>query len=277
MNIKEALRHAQEAEVSHRDAELLLAHILNTSLASLIAHPERELDMDSKKFFLDGIQKLRDYVPLAYLRGYKEFMGLNIIVDENVLVPRPETELMVDAALEKIKDTENPNILEIGTGSGCISVALGHSRKDAIITATDISKTTLKIAKKNVAQYHLEDRITLVTSDLLNGVANKQSFDLIIANLPYLPSDIPADISTSREPALALYAEDGGLSLYKKLIEELEHLGFAWALFEADPRNIKRLSTFLATKKWVANIDLRKDYASHPRFLIFQRNAKIAA
>ena len=174
------------------------------------------------------------------------FYGRDFVVTKNVLIPRPETEMMVDAVLNLagkaylpgIKPTRrklpnNPRILDVGTGSGCIAVSLALELPEPYVTASDVSKGALKVAKKNAE--NLGAKIEFIESDLLNNISG--DFDVIVANLPYVDEswDWIDKEALSHEPAIALYAEDGGLALIEKLINQAAARKIKYLILEADP------------------------------------------
>lgn len=175
-----------------------------------------------------------------------DFYGRNFIVTPDVLIPRPETEMMVDAVLNlygkaylpgvkpsKPKLSQNCAILDVGTGSGCVGVSLALELPEAFVTACDVSEKALRVARENASR--LGAKVKFIKSDLINNV--KGDFDVVVANLPYVDADwdwVDKE-ALSREPAIALYAEDGGLALIKKLIDQVSEHKVPYLILEADP------------------------------------------
>lgn len=222
MDIKRALEWGAgtlESGTKLLDTEVLLAHVLEKRREYINAHPERPLNIVERKLYKKIIQKRRQGKPVAYLTGKKEFFGLEFLVTKDCLIPRPETEMLVSEAIKLAKNYENPRICDVGTGSGAIAIALARHVAGARVTATDISKKALDLARKN-AQAHNED-ITFIQCDLLPD----GRFDIVVANLPYLRENDTGISEETRkyEPHLALFGGGkDGLSLYKKLFGDIE-------------------------------------------------------
>lgn len=223
-----AFRLAECSDVPVLEAQVLLAHVLEKPRAWIIAHPEAQLD-PMKVESLDAIVGRRlAGEPLPYLLGKWEFFGLEFSITPAVLIPRPETELLVEHALTWLKPARHQlgrrlHIADIGTGSGCIAVSLAVHIPGCHIAALDIARDTLEVARINVGRHQVEDRVRLIQGDLLKPFAN-QSFDLICANLPYIPTSALADLPVfDREPHLALDGGLDGLSLIRKLLAQARH------------------------------------------------------
>jgi len=200
------------------DAQVLLAHLFRKPRSWVRAHPDYELKIGETEKFTQDINLLATGYPLAYLLGQQEFFGLSISVTPDVLIPRPETELLVETALHWLE--ENPHkiqIADIGVGSGCISAALAAHRFDLQIVATDISYTALLLAKRNFHKLGLLNQINLVQCDLLSALAVQ--FDLICANLPYIPANTLNGLQVGKsEPWIALEGGVDGLKYVRSMI-----------------------------------------------------------
>ncbi|MDD4351526.1 MAG: peptide chain release factor N(5)-glutamine methyltransferase [Candidatus Gracilibacteria bacterium] len=208
------------SETALLDSELLLQKASGLSRETIYAYPERKLSLFSQIRFLYYLHAASHHKPIAYLTGHKEFFGMDFQVNRHVLIPRPDTELLVEEALKILKN--NSYLVEIGTGSGCISCAIAKSKQDLQILACDISRRALALAKKNIQRLTLQNTIRLQKADLI--VPKIEKADLIIANLPYIRSkDYLALPLTIRkyEPRLALEAGADGLKYYKKLLAQL--------------------------------------------------------
>lgn len=204
--------------ISRLEMELLLAHALNKPRSFLYSHPEYELTAEQERFF-NGLLKCRiSGEPMAYILGKKEFWSLELAVNHNVLIPRPETELLVEIALIRL-DHEVAVVADLGTGSGAIALALANTKPKWIVVATDISEEALKLANYNAAQLQLKN-IEFYCGDWCGALPNKK-FDLIISNPPYIAQNDPhlhqGDVRF--EPKIALEAGDG-LSEFKKIIKQ---------------------------------------------------------
>ncbi len=212
------------------EMEVFLAHLLGCSRLDLLVRSEEEVPVDKLAELQKGWIRLQDGFPVAYLTHEKEFYGLNFYVDERVLVPRPETEQLVDLVLKYAKGA----VLELGTGSGAIAISVKKSRPDLEVTAGDISAAALEVANKNCVQLGVE--LELIESDLLAKVP-EQDFDVLVANLPYIGTqthNFIADNVDRHEPKLALNGGSDGLELYARLFDEIveQKRGFRMILCE---------------------------------------------
>lgn len=202
------------------DAQVLLAHVLETSRSWLLAHPEEALTTEQATLLAEQTAKLQNGTPLPYVLGAWEFYGLKFLVNPTVLIPRPETELMVETALDWL--SHHPNRLEavdVGTGSGCVAVSLAIHHPKLNITAIDISREAASIAGKNVKAHKMDDQVEVVTGNLLEGINGP--IDLICANLPYIPTETLKALDVySREPTLALDGGPEGLDQIAELIKQ---------------------------------------------------------
>jgi release factor glutamine methyltransferase len=213
------------AERARRDAETLLLHVLkkdapDTNLAWLIAHDYETLQANAKADFLGWVERRRAGEPIQYITGEAEFYGLSFKVNREMLIPRPETELLVEKAIELSRGFEQQRIVDVGTGSGAIAVALASNLPDAHIHATDVSASALRVAQANAKRHGVEARVIFRVGDLLAPVAGKL-FDLIVSNPPYVPEDDRDSLSVEvrdYEPAQALFAGADGLTIYRRLI-----------------------------------------------------------
>lgn len=203
-----------------RDAERLLAHCLGIGRAEWLARPQSEVPPDVREVFAQLLQRLQAGEPLAYLTGEKEFWSLPLRIDASVLVPRPETELLVESVLAVGRALEPLAVLDLGTGSGAIALALARERPNWGITAVDISLASLTVARRNAVRLGL-DRIEFLAGDWYQPIVRRR-FDLIVSNPPYIAEDDPA----LREPALgfeprgALVAGRSGLEALQAIIRD---------------------------------------------------------
>ncbi len=203
-----------------REAKSLLAFALNVNQTFLIAHSEYELSIEEEKCFRDFVSRRARREPFQYIIGRQEFCGLDFAVTKDVLIPRPETELIVEAAIEILKD--NARFCEVGIGSGCISISILHRVKTASAIGLDISERALEVARKNSETHLVAERLELKISDVFEKLQNEK-FDLIVSNPPYVPVE---DIETLQpevrdyEPSVALTDGADGLSIVKKIIDD---------------------------------------------------------
>jgi release factor glutamine methyltransferase len=222
LTVKQALSRAREIltagniEDSHLEAELLLRHVLQTDRVRLYLEPGRELTPGQKEQFFSYIERRLNNEPAAYITGHREFYGLDFRVGPGVLIPRPESELLVDRALEIARRRFFPVIAEAGTGSGAIAVSLAVNLPQARIYATDISAPALEIALDNCRRHGVADRVVLLEGDLLEPLPEKA--DLIVANLPYVREPELSGVNTlGFEPWLALDGGADGLGVIRRL------------------------------------------------------------
>lgn len=259
------------------DAELLLSCVLKKPREFLFTYPDFELNKKQIEKYKSLIKKRSTHYPIAYILGYKEFYNLKFLVNENVLIPRPETELLINSTFEVAN--LRGRILEIGTGSGCISIALAKNGFKNII-ATDISLKALNLARKNSELNKIDEisrrardfrKIKFIKSDLLDKVKNEE-FDIIIANLPYLSNDYKKEKSIRFEPKLALYSRKKGLEHYQKLFQEITELKHQpkYILIELNPEQIPDLSLEIK-KLWPkAKIQIKKDLQGIDRVMVIK-------
>ena len=212
---------------AHRDAELLLLHTLQIPRTTLLAYPNRELSPTDEAFYESQINRRLKNEPIQYITGQQEFYGLAFKVTAAVLIPRPETEHLVEAVLHRLPQNQPLRIVDIGTGSGAIAIALAVHLPQAHITALDLSPEALKIAQANAETHNVANRITFLQSDLLSAIANEGPYDAIVSNPPYIPqTDHPTLHPEVRdhEPHTALFAGDEGLDIYRRLIPQAHTL-----------------------------------------------------
>ncbi len=236
-NVKQALEQGfqvlSKANISSAwlDVEIILATVLHKERSFVVAHPEYILTKSQLEKFQALIKRRKNHEPIAYLTGKKEFYGLKFTVTQDTLVPRPESELIIDEAKKIIKPKSKTLIIDIGTGSGCLIISLLHELCKHNIKpqgiALDISKKALLIAKKNAKKHNIKN-ITFLQSNLLSTILKKPSIIkktdniVILANLPYLtPKEIHDEKSIHQEPRLALDGGQDGLDLYRKLVKQI--------------------------------------------------------
>ncbi len=221
------------------DAELLLAHTLRRDRAWLLAHDDEILTLHQEADFEAYISRRSEHTPVVHLTGTREFYGLDIIITPDVLTPRVETEQIVDWAIKYTP--KDSRLIDIGTGSGAIAIAIAAHRPDLAITATEISPEALDIARRNARKHHAS--ITLIESDLWQNVPG--TYDTIVTNLPYLRTDADLMPEVTKEPAVALFGGQDGLDLYRRFLKDLPaHLAAGGHLFtECDPWQHESLIT----------------------------------
>jgi release factor glutamine methyltransferase len=207
-------------------AELLLMHALNHDRTFLYAHPETPIDAAQLEKFDSLIKKRAAGTPTQYLTGHQEFWGMDFEVTPDVLIPRPETEHLIEVALSRVGESRRNNplrIADVGTGSGCIAVALAKEFPNANIFATDISSAALKIAERNATCNKFANRIAFAECNLLEGIPEQPPLNIVVSNPPYVArkdaASLPIDVR-EHEPAIALFAGEYGLEIYPSLIAQ---------------------------------------------------------
>jgi len=218
--IKEALQkattHLKEAtSIPQKEAMLLLGEVLGKEISWLVAHENDEVLIDEQ--FFDFLDRRANNEPLEYILEYASFYGKDFLVDKRVLIPRPETELLVDKVLELACDMQTPHIVEIGCGSGIISIMLSLLFPNARITAVDISQDALYVALSNAQKFGVGEKINFVLGSYLDGV--EEEIDILVSNPPYIAQDEPLHVGLAYEPSMALYGGVVGDEMLKHIID----------------------------------------------------------
>lgn len=220
------LRRADLHTSARLDAELLLMDAIQRSRAFLLANPDYMLSQDEFDKFERALARRERHEPIQYITGTAEFYGLPLFVDASVLIPRPETEHLVEAVLERTSIDSPISIVDVGTGSGAIAIAIAAHRPLANVTALDVSATALATARRNASRHGLADRIRFLNSDLLGELAMEQ-FGLVVSNPPYIAKEEEPSLNRQvrdYEPAVALFAGDTGHEIYERLIPEAKQV-----------------------------------------------------
>lgn len=204
------------------DAEILLAHLLNWRRLTLYVDSDKKLPLENILKFNELINRRLEGIPVAYLTNSKDFMGLSFAVNENVLIPRPETEILTEFVGEYLRGLESEvNFADLGVGSGAISISILKFIKTARASAVDISSEALEVAKFNATKFHVEDRINFYQGDLFEPLEGK-IFNAIVSNPPYIPTGELETLQTEvkKEPRLALDGGADGLNFYRRIISD---------------------------------------------------------
>ena len=245
------------------DAEILVAHVIHSTRERLHSHPERRLTAAQRQQLGRMTRRRAARVPVPYLVGEREFYGILLAVRRGVLIPRPETELMVELAIDWLRTHPNARrVIDLGTGSGAVAIALAKAVPRIRIEARDVSAPALRVAAENVARHRIRRRIALVKANLLRGAAPA---DMILANLPYIPEALrrvrPKELEY--EPAVALDGGKDGLKLIRLALAQASAVlrPGGLALFECDPAQVRRVVR-LAQRQWPsAEVSVHKDLA----------------
>ncbi|MBV9022048.1 MAG: peptide chain release factor N(5)-glutamine methyltransferase [Chloroflexi bacterium] len=262
------------------DVQVLLEHVTGIERFVFYAYPESEVTIEQEQHFLALLKRRLQGTPVAYLVGHKEFYGLDFLVDKRVLIPRPETELLVEAALEVIRCRlaagQVPIVADVGTGSGIIPVTLAvEEPRLPYLYASDISADALEVARLNCLRHHVAQRVRLLHGDLLAPLPER--VDILTANLPYVGSN-EIDILTTDvydyEPHLALFSGPHGLDLLHRLLIAAQQFVIlkegAVVLLEIGYQQREELEQFLQQVWPQATVTFKKDYAGWDRLLLLQ-------
>ncbi len=261
--IKQGYEFLEGAENAVLNCEVVLANVLGVEKEYLIAHSDQEIGGDSEfsedlaDLYMAYLKKVKSGEPVAYILKEKEFYGLNFYVDNRVLVPRPETEQLVETILNYLEekygvkrgnrefesDAEKFRILDVGTGSGNIAISLATNFQNLEAVALDLKDEALEVARLNVNQHGVEDRVELYQSDLLDVIDEGEKFHVIVANLPYIGTKTNADVEENvekYEPGSALFAGEDGLDLYLKMFQQIEEKNVGYEMIVGEFGSMQR-------------------------------------
>lgn len=263
MQIKDILKKHKD-KLPLQELDDLLALALHKTKNYIYKHPDKELSRSNILAFNKLINKRLANWPMAYLRAHQEFYGLKFLINKNVLIPRPDSEVLVEQTLKYLKNKNNLNIIDIGTGSGCLIISVAKNAANNNYYAADISTKALKIAKTNARKNKVN--IKFLKSDLLKNINNKK-FDVIIANLPYLNPKQLKESSIQKEPSLALAAGKDGLDYYKKLLNQIsKYLNKKYlVLLEIDPEQKNNLEKLIKKNLPQGKLEFIKDLSNNTR------------
>ncbi|MFL6373521.1 MAG: peptide chain release factor N(5)-glutamine methyltransferase [Pyrinomonadaceae bacterium] len=279
MTVDAGLSHASRrlaaADIAEprREAASLLAFALDRPAAFLIAHPEYQLTDIEWSTFDSAVARRETREPFQYITRRQEFWGLDFIVAPGVLIPRPETEILVAAVIEHLQTSHNPRFVEVGIGSGCISISVLHSIPTATAVATDLSSAAIDMATQNASRHGVGERLELRQGNLLTGV--DEGPDLIVSNPPYIPDpdieNLQAEVRDF-EPHTALAGGPDGLDVIRRLIVESSHILHSGGvlLIEIGADQAAAVADLLNTPDW-ATPEFRKDLQAIPRVVTVGR------
>lgn len=276
MKINELLRQGRE-ELLKNDIEdasiiarILLEFVLKIKRNELIIRQEEIVEEKVVNEYKSNIEKIIDGMPLQYITNRKEFMKILFYVDKNVLIPQPDTEILVEEVLNLVKDKEQLKILDICTGSGCIGISLAYYLENSKLTLTDISKRALNVAIINAKKNKIEDKVEFLQSDMFEKIKGK--YDFIVSNPPYIETDTirTLDKQVQMEPIIALDGGKDGLFFYRKLVEEapkyLEKGGYLCMEIGYNQKN--EVISLLEESKKYKEIYSKKDLSKNDRIII---------
>ncbi len=276
MNITELL-HATRQELKnhnipspHLDGEVLISRYFSIDRTELYTHPESPVPETMLPGFKEWVKRRCLHEPIAYITGEKEFWGMSFEVNRSVLIPRPDTEILVEEVLVEITGSDDRcfRILEIGTGSGAISIAIASENRNVRMCATDVSKEAIAVADRNAAKHMTRSRIDFIVGDMLKPI--RGTFDVIVSNPPYIPDDefrrLPRGVA-GYEPAAALLAGSRGTEYHDVIIRAAgSHLKKnGWIFMEIGDSQRDEVEKLLELSKLFIDIGFRKDYAGKDR------------
>jgi release factor glutamine methyltransferase len=281
MTIRETLKKGMIALKSNGitepnlKARLIMQYTLNKPREYLIIYDNEILTLRQEVNYFKAIKKLASGMPMQHITHRQEFMKMNFYVDENVLIPRPDTEILVEETIKIAKRINAKKILDLCTGSGAIAVSLAKYIENSQITAIDISEKALNVANKNAKANGVEGQITFVKSNLFENLANEK-YDIIVSNPPYIKSEIigKLDKEVQKEPKIALNGGLDGLDFYRKIIKEgykfLKFNGYLCLEIGYDQK--EDVITLLEDEKKYINIYSKKDLCNNDRVIISKLN-----
>lgn len=279
MTIFEALRKGMidlkisNIEEPNLKSRLLMQYVLNASRQYIIVNDKEELNKLKEKQYFDAIKLLKSGVPIEHITHQKEFMKLNFFVDNNVLIPRQDTEILVEEVIKIAKKIKAKNILDLCTGSGAIGISLAKYLPETKIVATDISNDALNIARKNAVINNVQNQMIFINSDLFRNLET-QKFDIIVSNPPYIKTNVieKLDIQVKNEPNIALDGGEDGLDFYRKIIKEsyqyLKYNGYLCLEIGFDQKD--DVVNILNETENFKNIYCKKDLGDNDRVVVGQ-------
>lgn len=269
MMLKKALLWAQKelrdsVERPRLEAEILLAHLLGCSREALVLKEIEDIDFNTLKVL---VERRKNHEPIEYITNNVSFYDFELFIEKGALIPRPESEILVEKALELIEKYSLTKVAEIGIGSGALSIAIvRHS--DVTIEASDISSDAIEIARQNIASFNLQERIKVFNCSMFECFS---SFDLLISNPPYIDPEFKLEKNVADyEPHTALFAPNRGLELLFKILDEIKQRDIKFAVCEMGYDQREPLSTYAKEVGLSGDLEFYKDLAGHDRGFIYQ-------
>ncbi len=270
-------RQRDRSETAYLDAQVLLAHYLNRPRSWILAHPEASLTELELNAVRQATDRLDRGEPLPYIIGHWEFYGLDYLLTPQVLIPRPETELLVDTAIRWLRAyPARRNAIDVGTGSGCIGISLAKNIPDLYLWLTDISAPALDVARMNAKKLKPLHQVEFIQADLLKSI--DYPFDLICANLPYIPTPVLRTLPVAKtEPLLALDGGEEGTTFIYKLLQQAKDRLVAGGLLllEMDSSEAKKIKSYARALYPASRVEILKDLSGQDRYLRIERSSLI--
>ena len=261
---------------ARREAGSLLANVIDQDLTYIIGHPQQHLEPEAAKRFQNYVRRRASGEPLQYITGHQQFYGLDFEVTNDVLIPRPETEFLVDAALDLLGSAKKPTfVCDVGTGSGCIALTLLHRLGRAHAVGVDVSEAALLVAKRNAVRLGVNKRLTLIAADCLRAFDRaKARFDLVISNPPYVAADALTGLQREvreHEPRVALTPGGDGLSIIRCILSDSPAflVGRGYLIMEIGFDQRPAVEQMIDSRVW-KTLDIRNDLQGIPRTVVLQ-------
>ncbi len=279
MTIKQLLNQAvimlknENIELPKNKARMLLQATLKKSREYLMIYDNKQVTQKEREQYIINVKKLISGIPLQYITGKQEFMKMNFLVTKDVLIPRPDTEILVAEVIKIASNIQNPEILDIGTGSGAIAISIAKYVKNTKVYATDVSMKAIEIATKNARFNGVLNNIEFIQSNLFAKIKD-QKFDIIVSNPPYIETDVIKTLSkeVQNEPKLALDGGKDGLDFYRKISQEaykyLKRQGYL--CLEIGYNQKQSVRKILENQKRYVNIYCKKDLCENDRIIVSQ-------
>ena len=278
MTIKELLNkgidilNCNKIEDANLGAKILLSYLLKVDRAYLLIHDNLEVNIEIEKEYLQMIDRLANDEPLQYITNNQEFMKLDFYVDENVLIPRADTEILVEEVLKL--NNKNSKILDLCTGSGAIGISIAVYNESAQIYLSDVSDKALKVAEKNIIKQQVEDRVQLIHSNMFENI-NEKEFDIIVSNPPYIETETinKLDKNVLNEPHLALDGGEDGVDFYRIIIKQAKNYlkKGGYLALEIGYNQRKSVCDLLKQEEVYEEICCKKDLGGNDRVVIAKR------
>jgi len=256
-------------DTPRREAMLLLMYALDVDELYIMMHTDEIIQSDIQAFLDEGVAKLQSGVPLEYITNRVSFYSQEFYVDEGALIPRPETELLIDEIKKYFHKDAKLNIVEVGVGSGIISIVLAQHFKNAHFKAIDISEKALLVAKKNRDVFDLQERIELHEGSFLEPIGMDEQIDILVSNPPYIANDVDLDKKLSYEPQNALFGGVEGDEMVRVLLDEVHKREIPFFACEFGYDQKSKVQNYLQDKNY-KNLAFYKDYADFDRGFIYE-------